>query len=286
MKATVAKDILEADVLIAGAGMAGYAAAMAATGAGSKVMVLEQHDGLGGAATHSNIGTLCGLYHRGQHPTPIPHPFCTALTQDLLQTYPQTNILSLPHGLHVIAYDKTALNHLLKAQFLQNDIPVTFGAYLTTVEADQEKINSVTFLKDSHVHTIRARTFVDCTGTGILAQLANHKMLHDNLYQAAAQVIRFENVKATTEYALNLSLRKAMIETQPHQGWPQAYLKLSVVPGSLRGDRFDLKWPLAEKITDDITLNQRLQAEVSQNLPRMLDTLHKIESPRRPPCWR
>jgi 2-polyprenyl-6-methoxyphenol hydroxylase-like FAD-dependent oxidoreductase len=278
MNAAHEKKTIETDVLIAGAGMAGYAAAMATAETGRKVMVVEQHHGIGGAATQANVGTLCGLYYRGAKPTPVPHPFCTALTQELLQTYPQINILSLPQGLHVIAYEKNALNHFLKAKILQQGIAVIFGAHITDVQTNNQELASVTYQKDGHSTTIRARAFVDCTGTGILAQQVSHPMLRNDTYQAAAQVIRFENVGVTTEFALNLSLRKVMIETQAHQHWPQSYLKLSVVPGSLRGNRFDLKWPLAAKITDDATLHQRLQTEVTQNLPQLLNTLRNVES--------
>lgn len=278
MNAAHEKKTIETDVLIAGAGMAGYAAAVAAAETGCKVVIVEQHQGIGGAATQANVGTLCGLYYRGPKPTPVPHPFCNTLIQALLQTYPQINTLSLPQGLHVIAYEKNALDHFLKAQILQRGISVIFGAHITAAQAGHHKLVSVTYEQDSRTTTLRAQAFVDCTGAGVLAQQVEHPMLRDDSYQAAAQVIRFENVGITTEFALNLSLRKVMTETQAHQHWPQSYLKLSVVPGSLRGNRFDLKWPLAEKITDDASLHQHLQNEVAQNLPRLLDTLRKIQS--------
>lgn len=271
-------DTLETDVLIVGAGMAGYAAAIGASEAGRRVTLIEQHADPGGAATLSNVGTLCGLYYRGQEPVPVPHPLCTALTAKLFRTYPQTKILSLPEGLQVVAYEKSALNAVLKEDLLQHGVNMVFGAHVTAAEADTQKITAVTFAKNDYRYTVRSHSFVDCTGNGFLAQHTGHPMLRSNLYQAAAQVIRFEHVKPTTEYALNISLRKIMIETQAHHQWPPAYLKLSVVPGSLRNDCFDLKLPLAEPVTDDSALPDRLQQEVAHNLPKLIQALRQIGS--------
>jgi hypothetical protein len=207
----------------------------------------------------------------------VPQLLCISLTKKLIQ-YPKTSVLSLPEGLHVMAYDKADLNEVLRNHLLENNIPVTFGAQLIDVQTENEKVAAATFLKDTHQYTIRSKAFVDCTGNGALANLAGHPMLQSSTYQAAAQVMRLENVKTTTEYALNLSLRKIMRETQVLEAWPAAYLRLSIVPGSLRHNTVDLKLPLAEKITDDDTVTDRLKLEVEKNLPRLIHTLQKIES--------
>jgi 2-polyprenyl-6-methoxyphenol hydroxylase-like FAD-dependent oxidoreductase len=278
MKKKGITDTHETDVLIAGAGMAGYAAAMAAAEAGKRVTILEKQDIPGGAATLSNVGTLCGLYYRGPQPIPVPHPRCISLMDKLTRVYPQTKILSLPEGLHVIAYDKTGLNRTLKDHLLENNIQLIFGAQVTDVQTDNQKITAVTFLNDSQQHSIHSKAFIDCTGSGSLARLVKHPMLQTRSYQAAAQIIRFQNVKATTEYALNLSLRKVMHETLEQETWPPAYMRLSVVPGSLRNNTFDLKLPLTEPITDDEALTERLKAEVEMNLPRIVAIFNKVES--------
>ena len=271
-------DTLETDVLIAGAGMAGYAAAIGAAEAGNQVILIEKHNTPGGAATLSNVGTLCGLYYRGPHSIPVPHPLCTWLVKKLTQTYPDSKVLSMPEGLHVLAYNKIHLTDILRRHLSGRSIQTTFGVEVTGVQIENQKLTAVTFMKEGHQRTIHSKTFIDCTGTGALAAQAQHPMLQSRAYQAAAQIIRFENVKATTEYALNFSLRKVMRETQEQQNWPTAYLRLSIVPGSLRDDSFDLKLPLTETITDNDTLADRLKLEVEKNLPQLVHAMRKIES--------
>jgi len=277
MNKDTATDTLETDVLIAGAGMAGYAAAIAAAEWGQRVILVEQHDAVGGAATLSNVGTLCGLYYRGAEALPVQHPFFPSFSKRLKKACPQIETLSLPQGLHVISYDKAGLNNALRNHLLEHGIQVTYGAKIIDTQTDGSKIASVTFLKDN-IRTIRAKSFIDCTGHGALASQVRHPMLRSSDYQAAAQIMRLENIKTTTEYALNLSLRKVMRETQEQETWPAAYMRLSVVPGSLRNDTVDLKLPLTEQITDDDALTDRLKAEVRKNLPRLLKTIEKIES--------
>jgi len=269
---------LETDVLIAGAGMAGYAAAIAVAEFKKRVILVEQHESVvGGAATLSNVGTLCGLYYRSTEVLPIHHPFLSSFGKRLKKTCPQIDTLSLPEGLHVISYNKARLNDVLKSHLHECDIRVVHGARIIDTQTSGQKITAVTFLKD-HIHTVQAQSFIDCTGRGVLATQVQHPMLRADNYQAAAQIIRFENVKTTTEYALNLSLRKVMRETLEQQAWPSAYMRLSVVPGSLRDNTVDLKLPLTEPITDDDALHERLKAEVMQNLPRLLKAIEKIES--------
>src|SRR5215218_3623145 len=48
------------DVLVAGGGMAGFSAAIAAARRGARVMLVEQHSDLGGTATTGGTAAFCG----------------------------------------------------------------------------------------------------------------------------------------------------------------------------------------------------------------------------------
>lgn len=54
--------LAEVDILVAGGGAAGVAAAATAAGKGHKVLLVEQYGFLGGAAVAGLSGTICGLY--------------------------------------------------------------------------------------------------------------------------------------------------------------------------------------------------------------------------------
>src|SRR5947208_15512654 len=56
--------ILEADVVVCGAGSAGLGAAIAAARAGVSVALVERWPFFGGNATAASLGSICGLYVR------------------------------------------------------------------------------------------------------------------------------------------------------------------------------------------------------------------------------
>ncbi|HEX8372562.1 MAG TPA: FAD-dependent oxidoreductase [Chthoniobacterales bacterium] len=53
---------MQCDVLVAGGGSAGLAAAIASARAGAKTLLIEHHGSVGGMATASLIHSICGLY--------------------------------------------------------------------------------------------------------------------------------------------------------------------------------------------------------------------------------
>ncbi|MBI2168189.1 MAG: FAD-dependent oxidoreductase [Actinobacteria bacterium] len=68
MVSTPARDLevyASADVVVAGGGPAGLGAAIAAARAGASVVLLERYGFLGGNFTAASVGTVCGLYVRG-----------------------------------------------------------------------------------------------------------------------------------------------------------------------------------------------------------------------------
>ena len=56
------------DVIVVGGGMAGIGAAVGASQAGAKALILETEGCLGGAATTRNVLSICGLYTCGDKP--------------------------------------------------------------------------------------------------------------------------------------------------------------------------------------------------------------------------
>src|SRR5688572_6281027 len=58
--------VIDADVVVCGAGSAGLGAALAASRAGAKVALVERWPFFGGNATAASLGSICGLYVRAK----------------------------------------------------------------------------------------------------------------------------------------------------------------------------------------------------------------------------
>lgn len=267
-----------ADIVVLGSGIAGYAAAMAAAETHS-VIVVDKAAAPGGATTHTNVGTLCGLYFQGEQPKPIPHGFCLEFTEALKEADEHAKVLSLPDGLHVITYEWSNLQKLFSNQLTQSkNIQLLLNHELTDIVTEDQSITKLITRDKAGEKVIACKRVIDCTGTGYAAGLLNHPMLTESSYQSAAQVIRLNGVNTTTEYALNLAIRKVMLKNRDQRAWPSGYVMLSVVPGSLRQNRVDLKIPLTTVITDSQNQKTDLQHEVDQHLSTIVHALHEVES--------
>lgn len=264
--------------VVIGSGIAGYAAALAAAET-HKVILIDKHQTVGGATTQSNVGTLCGFYYSTPEAKLIPHPFCKTFVRALLQTDSQAHVISLPHNLHVIAYEWLALQRMLQNQLTAtNNITMLFGHEATTATTENNAIKSIHIKNSEDEKIIHCKAVVDCSGTGYLAQLLAHPMIQDTEYQSAAQVIRLTNVVDTNEYALNLALKRSLLKNSDNNNWPESYKRISIVPGSLRNNSVDLKIPLAAPITDSPQQAIALQDEINTHLQSLLIAFRETES--------
>ena len=59
------------DVVVAGGGTAGVAAAAGAARAGARTLLVERSPYLGGEATHSGVGAFCGFYSCEKRPVKV-----------------------------------------------------------------------------------------------------------------------------------------------------------------------------------------------------------------------
>ena len=62
---------MRCDVLVAGGGSAGLAAAVAAARSGAQTLLVERHGCLGGMVPSAFVHSICGLYRLADQPDPI-----------------------------------------------------------------------------------------------------------------------------------------------------------------------------------------------------------------------
>ncbi|WP_136637134.1 FAD-dependent oxidoreductase [Pseudooceanicola onchidii] len=166
------------DVIVAGGGTAGVAAAVGAAREGAKVLLLERHGCLGGAAAVRNVLTLCGLYTLGDEARMVVGGFGAEVVQALVAR----NAITPPQRFRGVfsVFEPEALKLVLDRMVVEAGVDVRFGATLTGATRDGDRISQVAWSDHGGTHAAQADAFVDCTGDGDLAHLGGASTRYGN----------------------------------------------------------------------------------------------------------
>ena len=246
-------ELINCDVLIAGGGVAGLAAAMAAARKGASVVVLEKNSFLGGKATSSYVGTVCGLYYcsRNEISTYVGNDFAYEFAEKLKEksnTSPIFNKL----GLHFLPYQPFDFKILCDEFIRSEKVKVFFQTTVSEVEKEGAKIVSVTAVSYDRVIKIQPKIVVDCTGEALLSLMSGASIIESDEYQASAQVFSMEGVVIQSEANLSLIILKEFQKAISEGTLSEDYSSISVVPGSLNGKRVYLKIGIPVKIKNEV----------------------------------
>lgn len=167
-------DHLSPDLLVAGGGVAGIAAALAAARRGLKVTLLEKEVSLGGTATLGLLSTICGLYRNGGSEagavlnSGISEEIVTALCTGMHATTP------LKVGkVFVLPYATTDLAQLLtELCSRERNLTLCCSTSAVAVMADGGRVRQVVARQGGREIVFHPRTVVDASGDGEVAALA------------------------------------------------------------------------------------------------------------------
>lgn len=247
-------------MLVVGGGSAGLAAAVAAREAGACVVLLEKNTYLGGKATASFVGTVCGLYYRSECPearlvaTGFPRTFA-----EQLQHNSGTKPVFYKNGLHFLPYDHFAFVRLCDDFLQKNQVVPCFDAHLTQVEKEGGRLVKVGASVHNRPVVFHPAAVIDATGGAVVSRLAGLDIFESETYQAAAQVFAMAGIDADDEQMLSLSLMRSIRSGITGGHYPEGCERLSVVPGSLRMGRAAFKLGLPLAIGNDPTDVVRLE---------------------------
>jgi hypothetical protein len=164
----------EYEVAVLGGGPAGIAAAVAASRAGRRTLLIERYGFLGGMGTAAGVTNFCGLHANvfGEM-----HRVVRGVASDLLGRIDRLDGLSAPHlilgKIFAQAYDtaayKIAADDLLAAQ----KVDMLFHALgAGVVMGGDRRINALMVETRAGRQAVRADIFIDCSGDGDLAAWA------------------------------------------------------------------------------------------------------------------
>jgi hypothetical protein len=189
---------IETDILIAGGGMSGVCAALAAARNGGKVVLLQDRSRLGGNASSEIRMHIVGASQLKQVWRE------TGILEELMLTESVTNPQASYEMLDYVLYDKV---------FSEKNITLLLDTVMYEVFTEGDTISRINAFcsPTEELYEITAKKFADCTGDGTLAALAG------------AEFMRGREAKST--YNESLGLEKAdditmgnslMFEAQQH----------------------------------------------------------------------
>lgn len=152
------------DVIVAGGGFSGVAAAIAAAREGMSVLLIEKSNCLGGAAANCLVNPFMPYWTKINEKKVN---LCQGIFLEICEELQKND------GIHKngMEFDEEILKLVLNRMVLKAGVRLLFHSCLADAERDQEQIRSVTVLNKSGRQTYRAHCFIDATGDADLAAL-------------------------------------------------------------------------------------------------------------------
>ena len=244
------------DVVVAGAGPAGVAAAIVAAGLGETVLLVEEWNRFGGAVTAGMHRGLCGLYARE------PRSPSDTLNEGVQRALIERLLRKDDHAVRPSQQGKTWVLEFATADWeaaladmcCDAGVEVRLDTRVTAVHREGQHISAVE-LNHPSGNVIRVGAVVDCTGAGHVLQLAGADAIfppdesecHDLLGFAVRleglsgdlEMLRIEVpyvlTRAAADGVLPFAVRFAMFHPGPGDG--QGVCKLALVPSDCTGDK-------------------------------------------------
>lgn len=169
--AAPAGTLIEADLAILGAGIAGVAAALEAAALGRKVVLIDGAQQLGGQSTGSLIGTFCGFYGNGPQPCRVVYGAASRMLDDLRKagaTQPR-------HGRNtlILMYREQALARWIEDAVLAADtIKPLLGSTLLGVRRQGNRIAGLDIATRFGAISVQAKGYLDASGDAALSHAA------------------------------------------------------------------------------------------------------------------
>lgn len=166
------------DVIVAGGGSAGVAAAVASARMGAKTLLVERYNCLGGASTMRNVVTYCGLYSLGETPRRV----VGGIAEEVMQGLRKQGAVSAPRRYRGVSvtFEPEAVKSVLDDLAAAAGVTVMFSSFVADAKRRDGRMRTVAVAGHSGLSTFSARAFVDCTGEGDMAAFAGASTRYGN----------------------------------------------------------------------------------------------------------
>ncbi|MBD3293582.1 MAG: FAD-dependent oxidoreductase [Armatimonadia bacterium] len=154
------------DVIVAGGGISGSMAAIAAAREGASTLLVERYAALGGMAT---LGLVQPITTWGLGGSYVVAGTGKRMLEEMIQQRPGSATEMNHYG---PSCDAEHLKRLLEETALQHGVELLYHSWITGVESEGERITGLRTVSKSGEALLRGDVFVDATGDGDVAAFA------------------------------------------------------------------------------------------------------------------
>ncbi|GAA0742660.1 FAD-dependent oxidoreductase [Clostridium oceanicum] len=158
----------EVDVLVAGGGPAGIAAAETAARHNNKTLLIERLGFLGGAAVAGYSGTICGMYYGCENPTEEePKQAVFGWTNKFYQAMKKRNGVTRPQPYgktFLVPHDPQVFKEVSEDMVLDSGAKILYHSTIVGVIKENDEFKGVVIDTKSGLAQIRSKVIIDATG--------------------------------------------------------------------------------------------------------------------------
>ena len=174
------------DVIVAGGGVSGSMAAIAAARLGAKTLVVEQFGFMGGTLTNAGVGPMMGFFAGEKQ---VIHGFMQEVVDRLIikggskgHVRDTTKFVSF-----VTPFRSELLKRVLDEMLINSGAQALFHTTVADARVEQRRIKELVLSGKGGLHTVRSAVFIDATGDGDLMHRAGAASVIGRPGDSAAQ---------------------------------------------------------------------------------------------------
>lgn len=256
---------LECDVLVAGGGIAGIGAALAAARLGADTVLVESRAFLGGTAVVAMHGMLCGFYETG--PSRPVRPLNDGLATELADRLSRISPCRGPEAVGqvwVLRVGPDALTTVIEQMTVaERRLSIITGARVTSLRVTGGRVEHVVFRTATHDVEVSANAIVDCTGSGAVLALAGvpQEVAPPAMRQCAGFVMRLVGIEESTAEMLPLQVPYALTRAGRQGGLPR-HVRLSLFTAGITPGEGFIKLAIPPPVDDERSSAARRDAQL------------------------
>ena len=156
------------DLLVAGAGFAGFAAALSAARAGLDVLLLDKHNCCGGAASGNLVNPFM-MYWTTDPATKERVYLSRGIFEELVEELKAFGVLT--KGME---FSEEYLKLIMNRKLAEANVELLFHSYLCNSYVEDGRVQRITAVNKSGLLDFEAKYFIDATGDADLAVMSRY----------------------------------------------------------------------------------------------------------------